>query len=160
MPTLNFLDQFKDITVDLSSFFSDYDITFSNEQGNTVTLKNIFEVTKFDPDLIKDNKNFYRYRVENNDPPDVVAKKVYGNRDFWWVVYISNNIKNPFTEWLLSDDQIYEISKFMSDNEDKFSFDGYYNILDMINEERREIFLLRKENLTKLIKIIKNKLKS
>lgn len=151
MANFSFLDQFSDIEIDLSGFYEDYGIEFNNNQGNIVTVKNIFEVTKFDLYGLTDNTTFFKYAVQNNDSPETIAKNYYGNVDFWWLVILPNNVINPLTDWILSDTQIYDIAVYLSENQNRLSFNGYYNILQEQNEAKRTIYLLKRSHVQKFL---------
>jgi hypothetical protein len=42
---------------------------------------------------------FYPYQVKDGIRPDQVAERYYGSTDFVWLVYMSNNIVDPYYEW-------------------------------------------------------------
>ena len=155
MAKVNFLDQFQDTEIDLSPLFTDYGIDFTNDQLTKIKIKNIFEVVKLDFKTFKNSKVFQTYVIQDNDTPEDIAKKFYGSVEYWWIVLISNNIKQPFTEWLLTETQLYDISKFLSLNQGRYSLDGYFNILNHQNEQKRTIKLLKKVYMTDLLKEIK-----
>lgn len=51
-----------------------------------------------------DNYAFYPYHVKNGLRPDQVADRYYGDPDFAWLVYFSNNIIDPYHEWTKDED--------------------------------------------------------
>jgi len=46
------------------------------------------------------------YYIEDDDTPDIVAAKLYGNPEYHWIVLLFNNIVNPFYEWPLRDEAL------------------------------------------------------
>jgi len=46
---------------------------------------------------------FYPYVVKDGMPAWQVAEKYYGDADYVWLVYLSNNIIDPYYQWPLSD---------------------------------------------------------
>jgi hypothetical protein len=46
-----------------------------------------------------DNYAFYPYQVKNGLRADQVADRYYGDSDFTWLVYFSNNIIDPYHQW-------------------------------------------------------------
>lgn len=159
MATFNFLEQFSNIEIDLSGILDEFNIELSNDQPVKATIKNIFEIVKFDHKTLFLNASFTEYEIEQNDLPEDIALKYYGNLDYWWLVLLSNNIVNPFTEWHLSDDQIYDIALFLSQNQNELSFDGYYNVLAEQNDNKRKIQLLKRDYLPRFLKELKSRIK-
>lgn len=42
---------------------------------------------------------YYPYQVQDGDTPDNIAAKYYGDSSFDWLVYLANNIIDPYTQW-------------------------------------------------------------
>ena len=38
----------------------------------------------------------YEVPPRHAERPDLIAKELYGNEDFWWVIFWANNIIDPF----------------------------------------------------------------
>jgi hypothetical protein len=51
-----------------------------------------------------DQYAFYPYQVKNGMRAEQVAEKYYGDPDMVWLVYLSNNIVDPYYQWPMSDD--------------------------------------------------------
>ena len=65
------------------------------------TVKNLFKRGKLREDIFQETTFFEKYSIEGDDRPDNVAKKVYGDSSYDWVVLLSNNIINIYEEWPL-----------------------------------------------------------
>ena len=50
------------------------------------------------------NYAFYPYQVKNGMRAEQVAERYYGNSKFEWLVYFSNNIIDPYHEWVMDDE--------------------------------------------------------
>lgn len=50
----------------------------------------------------KDPYGFLPYTVKDGDRPEDVARYYYGDTNKVWIVYLSNNIIDPYTQWPLS----------------------------------------------------------
>ena len=61
--------------------------------------KNLFRRVKIRDDLSDVILGFEKYTIQNNERPDQVAQKVYGNVNYDWVVLLVNNIINVYDEW-------------------------------------------------------------
>jgi len=53
--------------------------------------------------VVNDKYAFYPYAVKDGMAAWLVAEKYYGDADFVWLVYLSNNIIDPYYQWPLSD---------------------------------------------------------
>lgn len=65
-------------------------------------VKNFFVRGSIREDLFNNITVFDRYIVEGDDRPDNVAYKVYGDQNLDWIVLLSNNILDVYSEWPLS----------------------------------------------------------
>lgn len=81
------------------------------EYGNSGNLDS--EVRKIARDIIrrvafnqrsKEELSVYEsYIIENDDTPEIVADRVYGDPKYHWVVLLFNEIINPYYDWPLGD---------------------------------------------------------
>jgi hypothetical protein len=65
------------------------------------TVKNLFKRGKLREDIFQETTFFEKYSIQGDDRPDNVAKKVYGDSSYDWIVLLSNNIINIYEEWPL-----------------------------------------------------------
>jgi len=62
--------------------------------------------------VFKDNYElFYQYKVPQGHRPDKVAYDLYGKSEYLWVIYLFNDIIDPFYDWVLSEDDFNEMIK-------------------------------------------------
>lgn len=45
---------------------------------------------------------YFRYSIEDGDRPDVVAYKIYDDASLDWLIFLTNNIIDPYYDWPLS----------------------------------------------------------
>ena len=64
--------------------------------------KNLFRRIKIRDDLQDVILGFEKYTIQNNERPEQIADKVYGNVNYDWVVLLVNNIINIFFHLMLS----------------------------------------------------------
>ena len=69
---------------------------------------------------------FQKYLILENEIPESVSEKKYGDAKYYWTILLVNNIINPFEEWPLSSDELIEYIKY------KYS-DGMNGIHHYIN---------------------------
>lgn len=73
--------------------------TFDKNTINVNAVTNILARNTFLRDIV-DNVNLsYEYIIKEEDTPDILADKVYGNSYRSWVILLFNNIINPNYDW-------------------------------------------------------------
>ena len=156
MADFSYFDQFQDIQIDLTDYLLSIPITgekyiLSNKQPVITTVKNLF--TKFE--IVYNYKNnidaISSYTVEDGDFIETVAYKVYGDVQYWWVIAIFNNIKEPFKDWPLSQAEVITISNFLYEHERKYSYNTYLNFVFETNEKKRKITVPNVDTLKNVI---------
>ena len=64
-----------------------------------IPVKNLFKRGKLREDIFGQLAFFNKYSIIGDERPDNVAFKIYGDETLDWVVLISNNILNIYSEW-------------------------------------------------------------
>ncbi len=104
LPTINFYQ---------SATISSGDL-IPNTVGNIkdisygITLRDLFVKYKFRSSVLSNPQVFYPYRWKEEDRPDTVALNYYGDEDYWWVVFFSNDAFNLHYDFPLPYDQLLE----------------------------------------------------
>lgn len=82
-------------------FFSDFPIvTYNGEQVRDISIRlDILENVKSDPYA------FLPYTIKDGERAEEVAYLYYGDPRYVWVVYLSNNIIDPYFDWPLDNNQ-------------------------------------------------------
>ena len=82
-----------------------------------ITVKNLFKRAKIRSDVINVITAFDYYQITDDQRPEVVASKLYGDPELDWVILITNNITNVRNQWPLSNNDLYNymIDKYGSD---------------------------------------------
>ena len=69
-------------------------------------MKNLtVKVGLIDQVLTKFNA-FYPYLVKDGERPDTVAYNYYGDSNYVWLVFLSNNIVDPYYDWPMTQTQL------------------------------------------------------
>lgn len=159
MAEFSYFDQFGDMQLDLTEYLDQINTdnasaatyTLTNKQPIITTVKNLF--SKYD--VIFEYKNnievILKYEIKDNELMDNVSYNVYGDHNFWWIVALFNDIQNPYKDWPLTQQQIIDLATRMYENEGKFSYDTYVDMIHMQNEEKRNIILPKKQTLKDVI---------
>ncbi len=70
-------------------------------------VKNLFKRPKIRSDIKSKITSFYNYTIRDGERPDQIAKKIYNNSEFDWVILITNNITNLNEQWPLDNNSFY-----------------------------------------------------
>jgi len=155
-PQINqFSSYFEIITIDLSKFNIDYDVEFDNVQPIQANIKTLYKFMNYDFDELED---FYEdYTLDDFDRPDLLAKRLYGDENLWWLILTINNIS--YYELPLTDENLYEMATYLFNNEYKYSLSTYYDLLKEENELKRAIRILKPQYTYLILRQIYDKLK-
>lgn len=127
-------------------------------EGETYNIKNIFLKIGFINLYKQQNPEFFdKYFIKENDRPETIAYRYYGNQDLWWLIIILNDIKDPFFDWCLSSTELEEWSKYEaileagSDNYSEIRRSEILSDMKIENDKKREIYLLKPEYVNNLL---------
>lgn len=92
---------------------------FPNSKSNDeITIaKNLFKRAKLREDFSAQIAAFDYYSIQENERPEQIAEKVYGDSNYDWVILLANNIINIYDEWPLDNVSFnnYLIEKYGSE---------------------------------------------
>ena len=103
-----------------------------------ILAKNLFRSAKT-LDWLRNNVTvFNKFIIDDNDRPDIVAEKLYGDPELDYVVIIMAEITNIKEQWPLTNQQLYEYS------EDKYGLNNlnalhHYETYKVVDDKGREI---------------------
>jgi hypothetical protein len=70
--------------------------------GNSVYVTNLLARSTLIKNMLANPLLFYEYNLKDNDTPDIVAYKYYGNVDRFWIVLYANQTMDPQWDWPLN----------------------------------------------------------
>jgi|TARA_X000001036_G_scaffold164991_1_gene156511 hypothetical protein len=79
--------------------------------GDYIVVKNLFRNIKLLDYLESNSHIFNKYVIKDGERPDTLAKKVYNNSEYDYVVILSARISNIRDQWPLDNRNLYEYSK-------------------------------------------------
>jgi len=82
----------------------------STEYANTI-VTNLISKVKFDQSVQKNLAVFYPYTIDQGERPDQIAARYYNDPELDWLIYLANDIMDPYYDWPLSQNQFYEFVK-------------------------------------------------
>jgi hypothetical protein len=96
----------------MSQYFKEFPLT----TYNNVLAKNITLRTKFLEKIKSDATLFYSYTLEDGQTAESIAYDYYGDSNYIWLIYLTNDIIDPYYGWHLStaDFEKYIINKYGS----------------------------------------------
>ena len=78
--------------------------------------RNLMARPKIAESLLNNPNAFYDYEIKNDLRPDQVASRYYNDPHLVWLIFLANNITDPYYEWPLNQNQFADflISKYGS----------------------------------------------
>ncbi len=88
-----------------------------NRSDERIEVKNLFKRAKLRTDIDQSITAFDFYLIQDNERPDIVADKIYGNVELDWVILVTNNITSIRNQWPLSNNELfnYSLEKYISE---------------------------------------------
>lgn len=91
---------------------SQYFAAFPSINYSGTNAKNIMLRTNVVKSFSRNSSNFYPYTIKDGETADTIAYDYYGDANYIWVIYIVNNIIDPYYEWPLN---TVEFERFIID---------------------------------------------
>jgi hypothetical protein len=73
-------------------------LTYSLDNSNLEfkQVKNIFARVKLIKEILDNSDLFYSYDMQESDTPEVIAHKLYGSANYYWLVLFANSTIDPY----------------------------------------------------------------
>lgn len=85
---------------------------FPTIEYNDQFMRNIMLNSQIIGDVMKKYEVFYEYIIKEGQRADHIARDYYGDPYYTWIVYLSNKIVDPYSQWPLDyEDLIRSIEK-------------------------------------------------
>lgn len=78
--------------------------TFDKNTINVNAVTNILARSTFLRDIVDNVDLSYEYLIRDEDSPDIIAHKAYGDPYRSWIILLFNNILDPNYDWPMKDD--------------------------------------------------------
>lgn len=114
-------------------------------QGNQLT--NILRRIKPIKSILNRIDVYFDYIIKEGERPDTIAYDYYGSSTYTWLIYVSNNIYDPYYQWPLTSNQLFkfvelkygdpyqaqiDIHHYQNDSKDyiatKYTFDNWTQV--------------------------------
>lgn len=127
-----FLDRFPKIPYDIN-------------RGDHTEYDKITDLTfrfSFFKDILSNVGAYYHYTIQEGDTPEILADKVYGNPEAYWIILYANNIYDPQFDWPLDKTpfQKYLVGKYGSIENAKNTMHHYEKVIVRRVNQSNEVF--------------------
>ena len=97
-------------------------------------VKNIFRRPKVREDIKNIITSFNYYQIKDNERPDQIAEKYYGDSQLDWVILLTNNITNYNDQWPLDNNSLYKYLLDKYGSEEKLYDVHHYETVEYKDE--------------------------
>ena len=132
-----FLDRFPKVPYDINkNGYSNYE--------NVTNLTFRFSIIK---DVLKNTTAYYEYAIKEDETPEILADKIYGDPEAYWIILYANDIYDPQYDWPMNQDvfEKYVASKYGSVAAAKTTVHHYEKIIARQVENSDVIYLERQQ---------------
>jgi hypothetical protein len=87
---------------------------FPDISYNNVLVKDVTKRVKFLKETLQDPYSFLPYTIKEGERAEDIAYHYYGDSNYTWLIYLANNIIDPYNEWPMDEYTFnqYLISKY------------------------------------------------
>lgn len=103
---------------------------------NNVLVKDITKRVNFLKQTIDNPYVYLPYTIEEGERAEDIAFHYYGDAKYSWLVYLSNNIVDPYNEWPMDE---YTFSQYLIDSyKEKTNGKTGHDVIDWSRDTSRE----------------------
>jgi hypothetical protein len=96
-------------------------VIYTDQAGNSKFMTNLMARASLKPTLLNNPVVYYEYDIQDDDTPEIIAHKYYGDVYRYWIVLYVNQILDPQWDWPL------KINSFNNYIGDKYPNINVYN---------------------------------
>lgn len=86
-----------------------YFLNFPSISYNGFAATNIMDRVIFAQKFKNDYRLFYEFTVPDGKKAETIAHDLYGSADYVWMIYLFNDIVDPYYQWPLADNQFNQL---------------------------------------------------
>ena len=115
-------------------------IIVQDNSGVSSIVTNLMARCSVIPNILKNPMVFYKYDIQEDDTPEIVAHKYYDDSYRYWIVLFANQILDPQWGWPLSSRQFADYIKDKYPNIDPTNVvDHYEKIITQVDNATQTI---------------------
>lgn len=93
-------------------YFKDFPkLNYTFQNGKTIQVADVFRKVSFSQTLLNNDSAFLSSLLSQGESPEQIATLVYGDPNLSWLLFLSNNLINPHSDWGTEHSQVLEIIK-------------------------------------------------
>tara|TARA_R100000951_G_scaffold91218_1_gene79544 strand:+ start:795 stop:1343 length:549 start_codon:yes stop_codon:yes gene_type:complete len=106
---------------------NEYFRNFPRIEYNAKICRNILSRPRLKESLLNSPLSFYNYVIEDDARPDQVAAGYYNDPEMMWLIFLANDIIDPYHQWPLTYSQFIEmlVNKYGSQEQAKADIKHY-----------------------------------
>ena len=81
------------------SYFKNFPLV----QYNNLNLRNIILKAKLAKTIVQSYDNYYPYTIKPGESPTSLAYDYYGAVDYVWIIFVANDMVDPYYDWPMED---------------------------------------------------------
>lgn len=113
-------------------------IYYSLDNATVQIVKDITIRTKIAIFLRESIYIYEKYTVQDGEKAEHIAARLYNNPLLHWVIFVTNDIVDPYNDWPLSD---YDLGKWVEENMNPDGIHHYENLFgDWVNPTNPEAY--------------------
>lgn len=88
----------------MARYFTFFPTTYYKLNDNSNALDGVTKITTrftFEPNFKENSAAYLKYDVKDTDTPDIIARKLYDDSEYHWIVLNYNDIIDPQWDWNL-----------------------------------------------------------
>ena len=118
---------------------------FSN--SDFVVAKNFFRRFQVNPDIFDYVAYYKKYAIQNDTRIETLAERIYDNAGMDWIIALTNNITNIYTDWPVSN---YTLQKRLeTEYDDPYATISYYEVTKDVKNDSGTVFLKKGQKVDK-----------
>lgn len=93
-------------------YFSNFrKISYGFDKKNFKAVTDIMSRVKIRDKVLNEATLYNKYEIKSGETPENIAFKAYGDPELHWIILLTNNIKDRYYDWPLSEQQFEDYIK-------------------------------------------------
>jgi len=129
-------------------------VVYSDKNNIQKIYTNLMARVSVKPSLLNNLLVFYEYEIRDEDTPEIVAYKYYGDINRFWIVLYSNQLLDPLWDWPLSSRKFekYVLNKYNGTLNDIHHYEKITTMTDSTQRiVRTEVDIISEEDYNDLL---------
>jgi hypothetical protein len=132
---MNFLDKFPKVPYDINK----------NSYSNFENVTDLTFRFSFIKSVLDNTSAYYEYAIKEDETPEILADRVYGDSESYWMILYANDRYDPQFDWPMNSDAFerYVVGKYGSIANSKMQIHHYEKIIARQVENSEKVYIER-----------------